>query len=139
MLPEGVTKTPFRVVSEEEFFTVLAQTLEPMRGSVRSVTGPGRSGAVAAVYASHYLGVPFLPVIARRLPGDLLPLLVIDTAALTGKTLRRAEARARKTVGLGPGDERVIAVALWPDERRDGRVRFWYEAAAMARRSTPCQ
>lgn len=48
-----------RIVSEHEFAERLRSLLtDPLFGEAGWVTGPGRSGAVASVYASHILGIP---------------------------------------------------------------------------------
>ncbi|TXM69650.1 hypothetical protein [Methylobacterium sp. WL120] len=83
---------------------------------VGSVTGPGRSGAVAAVYASHMLGVPFIPY-GHPIPSHLGRVLIVDTARETGQTLRKAE---RRYAYADP----VVVFAF--DE--PPRVIFWYEA-----------
>lgn len=103
-------------VDERVFRSALEAALEPLRGSVRSVTGPGRSGAVASVYASHFLRVPWLPE-GVRAPENLLPVLVIDTAIKTGATLRRAARRAG-------GGANVVQLAVFVEPPRK---RFWYE------------
>lgn len=112
-----MTGTPVRLITEAEFGRALRATLG-MRGIaagvVRSVTGPGRSGAIAAVYASHWLGVPYIPCDAHA-PAHLRPVLVIDTATQTGRTLRRAERHH------GPD---TIALAIFNEPPR---VRFWFE------------
>ena len=48
-----------RVVAEAEFAGVLRLKLLGVQAG--AVVGPGRSGAVASVYASHILGIPFIP------------------------------------------------------------------------------
>lgn len=108
-----------RTVSEEEFAAALRRTLETslLSGACRSVTGPGRSGAIAAVYASHMLGVPFIPF---GQPGPM-PVLIIDTAAQSGATLRKAH-RRYEAMGL-----LAAAIAVFQEPPR---VRFWYEAGA---------
>jgi len=58
-------------------------------GTKKNVMGPGRSGAVASVYVSHYLGAIWLPPTMGKLPSMLRPLLVIDTASRTGATIRK--------------------------------------------------
>lgn len=83
---------------------------------IGSVTGPGRSGAVAAVYASHLLGVPFLPH-GAKCPVHLGRLLIIDTVRESGATLRKAERRYR---AANP----VVAACF----EELPRVSFWYEA-----------
>jgi hypothetical protein len=102
-------------VSEAEFTSNLRKLLECSDlPAVQGVTGPGRSGAIAAVYASHILTVPFIPFGHYDLP--LSPILIVDTARFSGKTLRRAE---RKYEHLNP-------VVRWVYEEPP-RVRFWYE------------
>ena len=49
-----------RTVSEAEFDRAIRAMLADLEG-IGSVTGPGRSGALAAVYACHILGVAFIP------------------------------------------------------------------------------
>lgn len=108
-----------RTITEPEFTAALRAALETslLAGTARSVTGPGRSGAVAAVYASHMLGVPFLPF---GQPGPS-PVLVIDTAEQSGATMRRAVRRYEAMGLLAAG----LSVFNEPP-----RVRFWYEAGA---------
>ena len=111
-----------RVVGEEEFRRELALALltDDAVADVGSVTDPGRSGAIAAVYASHILGVPFIPY-GSKAPLQLGRLLIIDTATESGKTLRKA---ARKYENATP-----LVLAVY-DEKDPavGRVAFWYEA-----------
>ena len=76
------------------------------------VTGPGRSGAITSAWASHILGVPFIPY-GQKCPEKLEPILVIDTARLTGRTLRKAAKQY--------GAKMVWLYAEPPI------VRFWYE------------
>lgn len=102
-----------RVVSEQEFAEAIRNTLAGV--DVDCVMGPGRSGAVAAVYASHILGVPFLPYGAAIPAG--YKLLIIDTARETGKTLRKI---AKRYAAANP-----VVVAVYEEPPR---VMFWYEA-----------
>lgn len=83
---------------------------------VGSVTGPGRSGAIAAVYASHMLAVPFIPY-GGNAPVALGRVLVIDTARMSGKTLRKAHSRYSY----------ANPVVLWCYDEPP-LVSFWYEA-----------
>ena len=76
------------------------------------VVGPGRSGAVASVYASHHLGIPFLPWGASPPAGSKI--LVVDTAMQSGRTIRRAMRKYNT-------DYFVVAYQEPP------RVKFWYE------------
>lgn len=105
-----------RIVGEEEFRNRLEIVLhEYDLSEIGSVVGPGRSGAIAAVYTSHLLGVPFIPY-GRKAPA-LGRLLIIDTARESGSTLKKAERFYMSTTPL------VIAVYEEPP-----RVSFWYEA-----------
>lgn len=107
-----------RIISEPEFAARIRQLLADTRPNVGSVTGPGRSGAIAAVYASHILGVPFIPY-GSKVPMHLGSLLIIDTAMESGATLRKAERRYAEASPV------VLACYEEPP-----RVAFWYEAAA---------
>jgi len=82
-----------------------------------AVTGPGRSGAIAAVFASHMLGIPFIPF-GQKHPQHLGRLLIVDTARESGATLRKAE---RRYAGCTP-----LVIAAYEEPPR---VMFWYEAA----------
>lgn len=103
-----------RVVGEIEFSSALRAAVAGV--SARCVTGPGRSGAVASVYASHAMRIPWIPY-GERCPDEIRPLLIIDTAAKSGATLRKAQ---RKYGGES------IAIALFQEPPR---VRFWYEVS----------
>lgn len=107
-----------RLVTEEEFNNALRTALERLDlSSIGSVTGPGRSGAVASVYASHMLGIPFIPY-GSRVPSHLGSLLIVDTAMESGRTMRKAERRYRDALPV------LLAVYHEPP-----RVYFWYEAS----------
>lgn len=105
-----------RLITEQEFAERIREKICCM-DSVGSVTGPGRSGAVAAVYASHILGIPFIPY-GQPAPADRGSILVIDTAIESGKTLRKAE---RRYAEFNP-----VVIACYEEPPR---VRFWYEPA----------
>lgn len=106
-----------RLITEPEFRERIYQLLDAMDAKdIGSVTGPGRSGAIASVYASHRLGVPFIPY-GSMCPVHLGRLLVIDTARESGATLRKAERRYQA------GSPIVVACFEEPP-----RVAFWYEA-----------
>jgi len=112
-----VMRKPVRIVSEEEFHERLrAVLMKAATDDVGAVTGPGRSGAVAAVYASHMLGIPFIPF-GQKHPQHLGRLLIVDTARESGATLRKA---ARRYEGATP----LVVVAF----EEPPRVAFWYEA-----------
>jgi hypothetical protein len=106
-----------RVVSEREFDAKLREKLVASPVILcGSVTGPGRSGAIAAVYASHLLGIPFIPY-GSKVPEHLGQLLIVDTASESGATMRKA---ARRYEHCDP----VCVVAF----QEPPRVMFWYEA-----------
>lgn len=112
-----------RIISEAEFSGRIHGLLLDDNGKVAtayegvgSVTGPGRSGAIAAVYASHVLGVPFVPYKAN-VPSHLGTLLIIDTATESGATLRKASRWYNCSKHI------VLACYFEPP-----RVAFWYEA-----------
>ena len=105
-----------RVVSEVEFRKVLHSKLEGLQPG--AVTGPGRSGAIASAYASHVLGVPFLPF-GTFCTHPLRPLLIVDTARKSGRTLRGALAQYHYAEPR----------AVWCFDEPP-RVIFWYEASA---------
>ena len=75
------------IISEREFYSTLVISLIGIEADC--VTGPGRSGAIASVYASHLLHIPFIPY-GQSHPHNLNKMLIIDTATETGKTLRKA-------------------------------------------------
>jgi hypothetical protein len=107
-----------RIISEPEFQNALKTAIASIDCSnVGSVTGPGRSGAVAAVYASHLLGVPFIPY-GSDVPVRLGRLLVVDTARESGKTIRKTLKRYEYA--------NPIAVVAFEEPPR---VAFWYEAS----------
>lgn len=108
----------YRTVPEAEFrerVNRVTQHIAP--DQYGCVTGPGRSGAVAAVYTSHQLGIPFIPY-GQEIPKNLQPVLVVDTATWTGRTIRKA---ARK---YGPA---IGAAFAYYKEGPGAMVKFWYE------------
>lgn len=111
-----------RIISEFEFKCAIQAICEPLRGRVFSVTGPGRSGAVASVYASHYLGIAWIPFSREiLLPAKLQPTLLIDTARCKGHTIKKA---AAKIMG-------ALTIAYLYDE--PPMVRFFYECRSHRR------
>lgn len=106
-----------RLVSEAEFSHAIKSRLVNER-DFGWVTGAGRSGAIAAVYASHILSIPFVPY-GSFAASNLGKLLIIDTAIETGKTLRKASNKYKNH------EHDIIAIY---DETKTGRVYFWYEA-----------
>lgn len=110
-----------KIISETEFDTALRAMLAANDyEAVGCVTGPGRSGAVAAVYASHILKVPFIPY-GQKAPTTLGRLLIVDTAQQSGKTLRKA---ARKYETATP----LVSFVYDEADPACGRVIFWYES-----------
>ena len=106
-----------RIISEQEFKNKIQDLLSnPNTHKCGWVTGPGRSGAIAAVYASHILHIPFIPF-GSKAPPNLGPCLIIDTARESGRTLRKA---TRKYSEFNP-----VIVAVYEEPPR---VAFWYEA-----------
>ena len=106
-----------RIVTEQEFAERIREVIAMAdTDAVGFVTGPGRSGAIASVYASHILGVPFVPY-GSTPPLHLGRALIIDTARETGATLRKAERRYESANPL------VLVCFEEPP-----RVAFWYEA-----------
>jgi len=99
------------IVSEQEFREALKNKLKGI--TAKCVTGPGRSGAIAAVYASYYLKIPFIPFNTLC---PLKPILVVDTAEMSGATLRKASRR------YGLKDSLSIAIF-----QETSRIKFWYE------------
>jgi len=101
------------LISEESFFRKIKAELENV--NCNAVTGPGRSGAIASVYASHILRIPWIPF-GQKCPEHLTPLLIIDTAEKTGKTIRKAKKEYNNL--------NTVAITLY---KEPPRVYFWYE------------
>ena len=79
------------VVSEQEFSAAVDRMCARIRETearFSGVTGPGRSGAISAVYVSHRLGIPFVPY--KQIRSLIEPILIVDTVSSSGKTLRKA-------------------------------------------------
>lgn len=105
-----------RIITEVEFDERIRHMLsDPFYDDVAWVTGPGRSGAVASVYASHILHVPFVPY--GSFARDLGRPLVIDTARESGSTMRKAMRRY--------GDCKPMECVCFEEPPR---VAFWYES-----------
>lgn len=109
------------IVTEEEFRIRVVQTLGWMIHSEYeawkpwAVTGPGRSGAIASVYVSHFLQIPFIPF-GVSLPENKQHLMIVDTAMNSGRTIRRALKKY----------EKHRPTPRW-FYKEPPRVRFWYE------------
>lgn len=109
---QPMTEQEWRV----KFFAALDQ-VENVRFDF--VTGPGRSGHVAAVYASHYLGMPFKPHKAGNYDNDR-SCLVVDTVEYTGGTIRKAVSWYERN-GL------FVRSAFAIRETRGHYFKMWYE------------
>lgn len=105
------------VISEPEFYARMKEVLDNGDfGDAGCVTGPGRSGALAAVYVSHYLHIPFIPF-GQEAPANLGRILVVDTARESGATMRKA----MRKYGYAQPLEAVFF-------EEPPRVVFWYES-----------
>ena len=104
-----------RIIEPDEFQAVFCERLAGAP-NMDYVTGPGRSGAIASVYASHFLGIPFVPF--KRMRGSRV--LIVDTAVASGGTLRKAS-------NYYHGAPTIHAFEQPP------RVKFWYERLSMMR------
>lgn len=104
------------IISEKEFVEKLKEKLLTFNiiTEINSVTGPGRSGAITSSYASYLLEIPFIPY-GENISEKLKPILIIDTARKSGRTLRKAQKKY--------GNDCIITYLY--DE--PPRVRFWYE------------
>lgn len=83
------------------------------------VTGPGRSGAIASVYASHFLSIPFVPHKAGNY-GSFKTCLVVDTVEYTGQTLRKS-VNWHRARGL------EVDSMFTYKEYKGHYYKFWYE------------
>lgn len=106
-------------INEIIFRKALIESLKPYKGYFKGVCGPGRSGALAAVYASHILGVPFVPF-KQHIPEDLFPLLIVDTTQKSGRTMRKAVEWYKK-LQLGE------VQGLTPYSA-NAKLHFWFES-----------
>lgn len=109
---EPITELQFR----DKFYTVLDNIKQK---SFSFVAGPGRSGAIASVYASHYLSIPFKPHKTGNYTGDT-SVLIVDTVEYTGNTLRKAASWYGKR-GL------YVTITFAFKESRGHYYKFWYE------------
>jgi hypothetical protein len=108
-----------RIIGEQEFYNRVIERLATLTQKPASVTGPGRSGAIASVYVSHILGIPWIPM-GQNIP--LRPLMVVDTAARTGATVRRLIRKTGAEMSMVFYDEPPL-------------IRFWYERGAATTRN----
>lgn len=106
-----------RIITEPEFKAALIANLDQWcdLGAYDFVTGPGRSGAICAVYVSHLVGLPFVPF--KHKPPTLKSVIVCDTARESGATMRKA---LRFYKDYYPAELVVF--------EEPPRVAFWYEA-----------
>jgi adenine/guanine phosphoribosyltransferase-like PRPP-binding protein len=114
-----VKNSSWKLIEEPEFKAAITSALKSLIGQKFDfVTGPGRSGAIASVYASHILGVPFAPHKSNCLRSSRI--LVVDTAEYTGETMRRALSYYRRA------DNICESVVVFRESKRN-LVYFWYE------------
>lgn len=111
------------VIQEKEFREVFVKALSELTEEYAFVTGPGRSGAIASVYASHYLGVPFIPYTKNPILGPKW--LIVDTAIKSGRTIRKASRNY--------GNADICYAYDQSTYLGGGRVKFWYEELSMTR------
>ena len=110
----------WQFMSEQEWRRFFCDALEKLdKKDFSFVTGAGRSGAVASVYASHYLGIPFKPHKAGSYVTDN-SVLIVDTVEYTGKTLRKAKKWYQKK-GL------IAETAFAIKEHKGHYYKMWYE------------
>jgi hypothetical protein len=102
------------IVQESEFYERITKRLKPFKDYFKCVTGPGRSGSICAVYASYFLNIPFIPLFGS-FPEKMWPVLIIDTAFHSGRTLRKAKKKIKA---------KSHCIALWHEPPI---VHFWYE------------
>ena len=102
-----------QVIQEDGFQQRLRKTLSPLLGQFTCVTGPGRSGAICAVYASYFLRIPYMPMGCNTAPKAKV--LVVDTVERTGRTLRKAARRYPD----------CTAISVFG--KQEDRHHFWYE------------
>lgn len=107
-------------MTEQEWRSAFYDALDQIDASKFDfVTGPGRSGAVASVYASNYLGLPFKPHKSGSYENDSA-VLVVDTVEYTEKTMRKAVSWYQRK-GL------IAESAFAIKETRGHYFKMWYE------------
>ena len=113
-------KCSWNLVSEPEFKEAITQALEAHRNQgYQFVTGPGRSGAIAAVYASYILKIPFVPH-KSNLPVGSNKILVVDTAEYSGRTIRKAVSHYQRLGNI------CESLTVFKEFKYDFSY-FWYE------------
>lgn len=107
-------------LTEEEWRKLFFAALDQQAfGCYDFVTGPGRSGAVASVYASHYLSIPYKPHKCGNYSNDTR-VLIVDTVEYTGETLRKA---AKWYAKKGLSTQVIFGVK----EYKGHYFKMWYE------------
>lgn len=81
------------LITEAAFQERIEEALADRHGKFAWVMGPGRSGAIAAIYASHILNIPWVPY--GFLPRAKGKGLLIDIAHTNALCLNRAVRRYR--------------------------------------------
>lgn len=107
-------------VDEPTFRNELYDALNELEDTFQFVTGPGRSGAIASVYASHYLCIPFIPYKSGL--KQIGNLLIVDTVEYTGRTLQKAQAWYEKNSSF-----ELIGNTYAMNESLGHYYQFWYE------------
>jgi hypothetical protein len=103
-----------RIISEQEFVQHLKYVFPRFilnLPHIRFVTGPGRSGAILSVYLSYNFLMNFVPYGQLT---DNPDVLVVDTARMSGRTIRKASRLYN--------DANVFVLYAEPP-----RLKFWYE------------
>ena len=111
----GAIQVKTKRIQEDDFYIKMLDVFQELSyiQEIKSVSGPGRSGAIAAVYASYILKVPFIPY-GQVVPDNIRPHLVVDTASLTGSTLKKAIIKMKAEHGIT-----II--------QETSHIKFWYE------------
>lgn len=77
-------------ISETQFRLDMKSKLSHINiEELKFVTGPGRSGAIASVYVSHMTHLSFVPYKSGNFK-ETDKFLIVDTASMTGRTIRQA-------------------------------------------------
>jgi len=130
-------KTREQNVPVAEYMKLLAEMKERLaRETFDCIVGIRRSGLIVAVYLSYQLGLPFFTDgDIESIPASFPRVLLVDTCAWKGKTLRKAMLRLSKLGGKSVTPA-VLYRSSFIDPKIDGLIwlretdlikRFWYE------------
>jgi hypothetical protein len=131
------TKRREQNVPVAEYMKLLAEMKERLAGETFDcIVGIRRSGLIVAVYLSYQLGLPFFTdADIESIPAGFARVLLVDTCAWKGKTLRKAMRRLSKLGGKSVTSA-VLYRSSFIDPKIDGLIwmretdlikRFWYE------------